>query len=41
LKTPKGDFGAVVRMRTTAGVEKLAKKYGVEYGIRVSWKRAY
>ena len=35
LKTPKGDFGAVVRMRTTAGVEKLAKKYGVEYGIGV------
>ena len=41
LKTPKGDFGAVVRMRTTAGVEKLAQKYGVEYGIGVSWKSAY
>ena len=36
-----GDFGAVVRMRTTAGVEKLAKKYGVEYGIGVSWKSVY
>ena len=31
----------VVHMRTTAGVEKLAKTYGVEYGIGVSCQSAY